>query len=65
MPHNCKHYDRQIDYASFEKINPVSERACNDEAVWLNQTMLLGTKEDVDDIIGAIKKVQANRNELK
>ncbi|MBD3183107.1 aminotransferase class V-fold PLP-dependent enzyme [Candidatus Poribacteria bacterium] len=47
-----------IDYS---KINlPVTEKACNEEAVWLKQSTLLGTKEDMDDIITAVKKIKDN-----
>ena len=64
-PVNCSHYGKTIDYAAFEESCPVSERACSDEAVWFDQRMFLGTKEDMDDIINAVLKVQSNVNELK
>ncbi len=38
---------------------PVNDRLC-DEAVWLTQTMLLGTRQDMDDIVAAVRKVQAH-----
>ncbi len=34
-----------------------TEKLCTEEAVWLKQHHLLGTKEDTDDIIKAFKKV--------
>jgi len=37
---------------------PVAERACDEEAVNLNQNVLLGTQQDMDDIVTAIAKVQ-------
>ncbi|GEM_PF-2254012 len=40
---------------------PVTERACTQEGAWLTQTMLLGTKEDMDDIAEAILKIQGAR----
>jgi dTDP-4-amino-4,6-dideoxygalactose transaminase len=36
---------------------PENDKLCK-EAVWLTQTMLLGTKADMDDIVNAILKVQ-------
>lgn len=36
---------------------PVTERACEEEGVWLTQSLLLGTKKDMDDIATAIEKV--------
>ena len=38
---------------------PVNERLCTDEAVWLPQTVLLGTQSDMDTIVGAIAKIQS------
>lgn len=37
---------------------PVAERVCAEEAVWLTQSMLLGSREDMDDIAAAIRKIQ-------
>jgi len=51
-----------IDY---EKINlPLTERACYEEALWLNQRVLLGEKEDMDDIVNGFLKIKENLNEL-
>ncbi|NHZ87157.1 MAG: DegT/DnrJ/EryC1/StrS family aminotransferase, partial [Planctomycetia bacterium] len=36
---------------------PVTEKLCMEEAVWLKQNHLLGTKDDINDIIMAFKKV--------
>ena len=43
---------------------PVTERACDDEAVWFKQSVLLGTEEDMDDIVEAIQKISENVCEL-
>lgn len=43
---------------------PETERACKEEGVWFSQNVLLGTKEDIDDIIIAIKKIQEYGNEI-
>jgi len=40
-----------------DMIFPVTEKLCTDEAVWLKQNHLLGTKDDTNDIIMAFKKV--------
>jgi dTDP-4-amino-4,6-dideoxygalactose transaminase len=42
---------------------PVNERLC-EEAVWLTQTMLLGPRQDMDDVAAAIRKIQASSAEL-
>jgi dTDP-4-amino-4,6-dideoxygalactose transaminase len=39
---------------------PVTERACDEEGVWLAQNLLLGTKDDVEDIVRAIAKIKEN-----
>lgn len=43
---------------------PVNDRLC-EEAVWLTQTMLLGTREDMEQIAAAIRKIQANASQLR
>ncbi|MFB0546991.1 MAG: DegT/DnrJ/EryC1/StrS family aminotransferase [Anaerolineae bacterium] len=37
---------------------PVAERACCEEAVWLPQNVLLGTRQDMDHIVEAVAKIQ-------
>jgi dTDP-4-amino-4,6-dideoxygalactose transaminase len=44
---------------------PVTERACSEEGVWFTQTMLLGTRADMDDIVTAVAKVQAGAAALQ
>lgn len=54
--------DLGVDYS---KLNfPESDKACEDEGIWFNQNQFLGTKQDMDDIVTAIKKVQQNANEI-
>jgi len=48
-----------LDPAAF----PVCARACQ-EACWLSQSLLLGTRADMDDIISAVAKVHQYRGEL-
>jgi dTDP-4-amino-4,6-dideoxygalactose transaminase len=43
---------------------PNCETACYDEAVWLPQSVMLGSKKDMDDIVRAIRKIQDNKAEL-
>ncbi len=42
---------------------PQNDRLC-DEAVWLTQTMLLGSRADMDDIVAAVGKVKASADRL-
>jgi len=55
-------YGKKVDYSTVEL--PVTERACNEESVWFYQNMLLGTREDMDDIVDAIAKIKENPEEL-
>ncbi|MES2461031.1 MAG: DegT/DnrJ/EryC1/StrS family aminotransferase [Armatimonadota bacterium] len=43
---------------------PVTERASRQEGCWLTQNILLGTRSDMDDIVGAVAKVYENRRDL-
>ena len=43
---------------------PVNDRLC-EEAVWFSQTMLLGPRTDMDQIVAAIAKVQSNAAALR
>jgi perosamine synthetase len=56
-----------LDFKSFVAKNqcPENDRLCNEEAVWLSQSMLLGTKSDMDDIASAIEKVHNNAGKIK
>jgi perosamine synthetase len=36
---------------------PQNDRLC-DQAVWLTQTMLIGPREDMDQIVEAVRKIQ-------
>ncbi|MGB9597791.1 MAG: DegT/DnrJ/EryC1/StrS family aminotransferase, partial [Candidatus Poribacteria bacterium] len=57
-PLSCGYYKGKIDYTKVEC--PVAERACREEGVWFFQSMFLGDKSDMDDIVNAIKKIKAN-----
>jgi len=51
-------------YAIPDRVNystvycPVAEKACYDEAVWIMQNAMLGTKEDMELFAAAIRKIQ-------
>jgi dTDP-4-amino-4,6-dideoxygalactose transaminase len=57
-------YHPDLDYAAFAERCPVSERACRSEAVWLPQSMFLGDRADMDDVLAAVDKVLAHGAEL-
>ena len=61
-PNFRKSTGSDIDYSSMHLEN--TEKACNEEALWLTGRMLLGSKKDMDDIIEAMGKVQNNLVEL-
>ncbi len=46
-------------------VCPVTDRACNEEAIWIRQSMLLGKQSDMDDIVKAICKVQQHIDALR
>ncbi len=52
-----------IDRYREENACPDNSRLC-EEAVWLSQRLLLGTKKDVDDIADAITKIYEHRAKL-
>ena len=55
-------HEEEVDYSTLTL--PVTEKACYEEGVWFTQRMLLGTKEDMDDIAKAITKIKENVGEL-
>lgn len=47
------------DYVDYTRVHcPVAERACSEEAIWILQHAMLGTKEDMEQFAAAIKKIQ-------
>ncbi len=62
-PLSCPFYGKNIDYSKVHL--PKAEKACYVEGVWLPQYVLLGSREDMDDIIAAFEKVRENIDELK
>jgi dTDP-4-amino-4,6-dideoxygalactose transaminase len=43
---------------------PASDLLCREQAVWLEQSIFLGTRADMDDIAQAFEKVYENRSDL-
>ncbi len=65
---NSKGYQRlfskeRLDRYRRENVLPQNDRLCS-EAVWFTQNMLLGTRQDMDDIADAIEKLYENRDKL-
>ncbi|WP_128545139.1 DegT/DnrJ/EryC1/StrS family aminotransferase [Larkinella soli] len=52
----CYAIPETVDYTGV--YCPVAERACLDEAVWIFQNALLGTREDMESFAEAIRKIQ-------
>jgi len=53
------------DYFKFEQMNlPEATRACEHEAVWLDEAIFRAGPKGVDDAIEAIRKIQRNAEEL-
>jgi dTDP-4-amino-4,6-dideoxygalactose transaminase len=44
---------------------PNSDLLCREQAIWLEQSMLLGPRADMEDIAGAFEKIHENRAALK
>lgn len=52
----CYAIPEAVDYTNV--CCPETEKACYEDAVWIMQNTMLGTKEDMDLIAGAIRKIQ-------
>jgi len=53
---------RDVNYA--RQRFPVAERLCA-ESVWFTQSMLLGSRKDMNDIVRAVRKVRDHAGELR
>jgi len=52
-------------YFQFDKMHlPVAERACEHEAVWLDESIFRCGRIGVEDAVAAIRKIQRNAQEL-
>jgi dTDP-4-amino-4,6-dideoxygalactose transaminase len=47
---------QRIDYSKV--FCPVTERVCEEEAIWLVQSLLLADRADMDDVVEAVAKIQ-------
>jgi len=56
-PVSCPYYEGEVDYS--QVVCPNAERACQ-EVVWLPQWALLGTEDDMHQIVEAAEKVRDN-----
>jgi len=56
-------YPQMPDYSKV--ACPATDRACDAEALWVRQNMLLGERQDMDDIVAAIAKIQCYSDELQ
>ena len=52
----CYAIPEEVDYTKV--YCPVTEKACHEEAVWIFQNTMLGTKEDMEKFAEAILKIQ-------
>jgi hypothetical protein len=52
----CYAIPEEVDYSDVSC--PVTETACYEEAVWIMQNSMLGSKEDMDLFARAIIKIQ-------
>jgi dTDP-4-amino-4,6-dideoxygalactose transaminase len=52
----------RLDYSRV--LVPNSQRICREQGLWLDQSLMLGTREDMDDIVAAFEKVHAGRDAL-
>jgi hypothetical protein len=62
-----KVYDsHEIDYDAFLEANrcPESDALCNEEAIWIAQSMLLTDHDAMDDIAEAVGKIRENADRI-
>jgi dTDP-4-amino-4,6-dideoxygalactose transaminase len=53
------------EYFQFDNMSmPAAERACEHEAVWLDESIFRAGRKGVDDAVKAISKIRANAREL-
>jgi dTDP-4-amino-4,6-dideoxygalactose transaminase len=55
--------ERHVDFSRYAALCPAAEKACS-EMVWIEHRVLLGTKDDVEDVARAIEKIYQYRNEF-
>jgi dTDP-4-amino-4,6-dideoxygalactose transaminase len=52
-----------LDYGNLNLPN--CEAICGGEGGWLLQNLMLGSRQDMDDVVAAFRKVYDNRGELR
>ena len=57
----------ELDYEQYAHNNqcPLNDRLCDEEAVWLPQNVLLGSRGDMKAIAGAIERIHAHADRLR
>jgi dTDP-4-amino-4,6-dideoxygalactose transaminase len=57
----------RLDYNAYLERNscPRNEKLCTEQAVWIPQNVMLGTRKDMDNIASAIEKVRNNTDKLR
>lgn len=55
-------YPERFDFAHMDL--PVTERACEEEAVWLDEAIFRSGHQGVDDAVAAMIKIYENRDAL-
>ena len=57
----------RLDYNRYAQQNscPLNEKLCNEQAVWLMQNVLLGSKKDMDHIASAIERIRKYADDIK
>ena len=55
---------KRLDKYRRENQCPVNDNVCEETGLWMGQTVLLGTKKDMEDIAEAIVKIQKNSEKL-
>jgi len=61
-PLSCPYYGHRMDYSEVYCAN--AERLCT-QAIWMPQSILLGSRDDMDDVIAAFRKIYDHRDELR
>jgi hypothetical protein len=56
------HVRDRLDYTQVSCPN--SERICREQGIWFDQSMMLGSRADMDDIADAMEKIHRHRDAL-
>jgi dTDP-4-amino-4,6-dideoxygalactose transaminase len=68
---NSKYFQKfypkeQLNYERYAEDNacPFNEKLCHEQAVWIPQNVLLGTRSDMKNIAAAIQKISENAEQI-